>query len=173
MLESKADLRELQQLLDRSHANAGEHLRAIFDAEHLLSAEELVEALVGVFEMHMATVAGDGAPLVAPLDGIFFKGKVWFGFPPRSLRARLVRRDPRLSASYTKPPSLAFIVHGRANELDETNPDFAEYEGLMRELYVALYGPGWIDWYERQRRDTSAGAGFNGWIEPRIMFAKR
>jgi hypothetical protein len=170
MRETSADLRELQQLLDGSFAAAGAHLRSIFDEQSRLTAEGVVGALDGIFEMHLATVTGAGAPLVAPLDGIFFKGKIWFGFPDRSVRARLVRRDPRVSASYTRGP-VAFIVHGTAHEVDDHEVP-PEYDALMRDLYAAQYGPGWIDWYERQRRDRVPGAGFGGYIEPRRMFAK-
>jgi hypothetical protein len=171
--ESKADLNELQELLQRSHEKGGSHLRSIFDQEHRLTAEEFVEALDGIFEMHLATVAGNGAPVVAPVDGVLFKGKIWFGLPAGSVRSRLVRRDPRVSASYTSGQSFAFIVHGTARTLDETNTVFGEYDSLLRELYVAAYGPGWIDWYERQQRYHAGSEWFNGWIEPRLMFVKR
>jgi hypothetical protein len=169
--ESEADLRELQQRLDESYDSAGEHLRSIFDGEHRLTAREVVDELDGIFEFHLATVAGGGAPLVAPLDGIFFKGKIWFGLPKRSVRAPLVRREPRVSASYTKGSSFALIVHGTARELDEGSALGAEYSACVSELYVALYGPGWPAWRERQRQ--SPGIGFDGWIEPRKMFVKR
>src|SRR5437588_11795132 len=121
MHESKDDLDQLRGLLDQSYAGAGEHLRSIFDGPARLSAEELAAGLDGIFEMHLATLAGDGAPLVAPIDGIFFRGEVFFGLPAESVRIRLVRRDPRVSASYTRE-SFAFIVHGRAREVDEASP---------------------------------------------------
>ena len=168
MRESKAELVQLQSLLDSSHAGAGAHLRSIFDEEHRLSADALVDALDGVFEMHLATLAGDGAPLVAPIDGIFFAGKIWFGLPTESVRARLVSRDPRVSASYTRE-SLALIVHGRAQP-ETAGARSEEFNALVRELYVAQYGPGWVKWHERRQRDL--GPGWSGWIEPRVMFAK-
>jgi hypothetical protein len=91
-----------------------------------------------------------GAPLVAPTDGSFFRGMVWFGLTPRAVRARLVRRDRRVSASYSRE-SFAFIVHGSALDVGDTDPASAEYEALVRELYVATCGPGWIEWYEQLR----------------------
>ena len=45
--ETENDLRELQQLLDRSYADAGEHLRSIFRPEQRMSAEELAALLKG------------------------------------------------------------------------------------------------------------------------------
>lgn len=171
MRESPTDLAELQRVLDDSHAAGGEHLRSIFDVEHRVTAAELVQALGGIFEMHLATVTAAGDPLVAPLDGILFQGKIWFGLPAGSVRSRVVRRDPRVSASYTNG-SFAFIVHGTAREVESGTAPEAQYDLLVRELYVAVYGPGWIDWYERRRREDPA-VGFTGWIEPRRMFAKR
>jgi hypothetical protein len=172
MQESKADLEGLQALLDRSFAGAGAHLRSIFDKEHRLSAQGLVDALEGIFEMHLATLTSNGAPLVAPIDGVFFKGKVWFGLPTESVRSRLVRRDSRISASYSQG-SFAFIVHGSANEFTQASPVFEEFEfeAFIKELYVAQYGPDWLKWHENRQREH--GPGFRAWIEPRVMFAKR
>jgi hypothetical protein len=170
MRESDEHLHELQELLDRSYASAGVHLRSIFDEEHRLNARELAHALDGIFEMHLATLAGDGAPLVAPIDGIFCQGKIWFGLPADSLRARLVRRDARVSASYTQG-SFAFIAHGTAREAHMAEPAAAEFRALAQELYVAQYGPAWVKWAEH--RERTHGPGYTGWIEPRVLFAKR
>jgi hypothetical protein len=56
-----------------------------------------------------------------------------------------------------------------ASEADANGESFAAYEDLLRERY----GAGWIEWYERQQRTDRHGDGFTGWIEPRVMFAKR
>ena len=46
---------------------------------------ELAAALDGIFEMHLVDRRGRRVRRsVAPIDGIFFKGKIWFGFPPAS-----------------------------------------------------------------------------------------
>ena len=171
MRETEADLVELQALLDRSDGAAGPHLRSIFDDRQRATASDVVATLDGVFEMHLATVTAGGAPLVAPLDGILFHGKVWFGLPAASLRARLVRRNAAVSASFTRE-SFAFIVHGTAHELEPGTAPATEFDALVRELYVGLYGPGWLEWHERHKRETGGDDGFNGWIEPRRMFAK-
>jgi hypothetical protein len=39
--ETKAEIVELQALLDRSYAVGGDHLRSIFDVEHRLGASDL------------------------------------------------------------------------------------------------------------------------------------
>lgn len=170
MHESEADLVELQELLDRSHASAGPHLSSIFDSGHRPTAAELAATLEGIFEMHLAVVAGDGSPLVAPIDAIFFKGKVWFSLPSQSVRARLVPRDHRVSASYTRG-SFAFILHGTARDLTPADPLFREFDDLVTELYVGQFGPGWIKW--REHLQAQHGPGYTAWIEPRALFAKR
>jgi hypothetical protein len=167
--ERDGDLKDLQALLERSLEAAGDHLRSIFGGEHQLTAEQLVAALDGIFEMHLAVVTTGGSPLVAPTDGIFLRGKVWFGLLPHAVRTRLVRRNPRVSASYSRD-SFAFIVHGSAYEVDESNPAWPDYEALLRQLYVAQYGTAWLEWFEQLRQDR--GSGYTGYIEPRVMFAK-
>lgn len=172
MRESPEELVELQRILDESHAESGAHLRSIFGKERL-DAEELTATLTGIIEVHLAALAGDGAPLVAPIDALLFHGKIWFGVPSPALRARLVRRDPRVSASYVDG-SFGLIVHGGAREATPGGPEIEEFEALTTELYVARYGPAFLEWQARQRAEAAAsGEGFTGWIEPRRLFAKR
>jgi hypothetical protein len=69
--ESDADLEALQATLDQSSLRSGDHLRAAFDQDNRLSAQQLVDALPGIFELHLAVLSGNGAPLVerAPMSG--------------------------------------------------------------------------------------------------------
>lgn len=170
MKESQSDLRQLQELLDSSYSNAGAHLRSIFEKQLVPTARELAGILDGIFEMHLAVIRNDGSPIVAPIDGIFFKGKIWFGFPPKAFRGNLVRKDSRISASYTRG-SFAFIVHGRSHQVMEADAAFADYVVSMRELYVTEYGPGWNDWYAAHK--AKPGEEYNAWIEPTHFFVKK
>lgn len=169
MLESDADLARLQETLDASHAHAGPQLKRIFDSERA-SAADIVQRLTGVFEIHLATLTGDGAPLVAPVDALFFKGKLWCSLAGQSVRAKLVPRDPRVSASYTDG-SFAVIVHGTARPFTDADPDFAEIDAKITASYVSLYGRQWTTWRDFVLREQ--GPGYSFWIEPRVMFAKR
>lgn len=170
VLETTNDLSALQDLLDRSLAASGEHLRSAFDQSKRLTADQLATALGGIFELHLAVVSGSGAPLVAPLDGIFFRGKVWIGIPAKAVRSRLIRRDARVSASYNAP-QVAMIVHGVAQEPEPNDPMVEGFSALARDLYVQIYGAGWLEWFEVTRAE-SVGRDFTGYIEPRAMFAK-
>ncbi len=54
--------------------SGGQHIRSAFGQDKSPTAPEMAAALSGIFEMHLAVVTSDGAPLVAPIDGIFYKG---------------------------------------------------------------------------------------------------
>ncbi len=169
--ETPAEIEQLQLLLDRSDADAGKHLRLIFGGANRLSADDLVAKLDGIFEMHLATLTSNGAPLVAPIDAVLLHGKVFFSVAGTAVRSQLLRHDPRVSASYTDG-SFAFIVHGNVVEIADDSEAAKEFLEVARELYVAMYGPGWITFHEQRTREAR-GRDFSGWIEPRVMFAKR
>ena len=65
----------LQHLLDESYEQAGEHLRSIFTPERRMSAEETAQLLRGVFVLNVATVTAAREPMVAPVDGLFYRVK--------------------------------------------------------------------------------------------------
>lgn len=48
MHETAADLAALQMLIDRSYADAGEHLRCIHTPEHRLTAAQAADHLTGM-----------------------------------------------------------------------------------------------------------------------------
>jgi hypothetical protein len=166
---AEQDLAELQRVLDASREAGGEHLRSAFAQETPARAERVAEVLTGIFEMHLAVVTSAGAPLVAPIDGILYRGKVWVGIPRPAVRARLVRRDPRVSASYNAG-DFAFIIHGRLEEPAVEDGQRAGFVDLARSLYVEQYGEWFGPWMDE--RDRANGPGVTGYIEPRRMFAK-
>jgi uncharacterized pyridoxamine 5'-phosphate oxidase family protein len=168
--ETSEEVRVLQDLLDRSDANAGDHLRLIFDARSRVTADELVSTLDGIFEIHLAALTATGAPVVAPIDALLLHGKIYFSVASTAVRSRLLRRDPRVSASYTDG-SFALIAHGTAIEVAPDSGDARELLDVAKDLYVAMYGEGWLTFHEHRQRE--AGRDWSGWIEPRVMFAKR
>ncbi len=159
----------MDRVLDASFAGSGEHLRSAFDQEHRLSAREFTARLPGLFEMHLAVVTGDGAPLVAPVDGYLFRGRVCLGLPQQSARARLIRNDARVSASFDAE-HVSFIVHGAFVEVDEGHEWWAGFDERTRRLYTDQLG----DWFDEWLDDKieREGRGTSGYIEPRVMFAK-
>lgn len=142
MHETPDDLRQLQRLLDDSYARAGKHLRGIFTEERRVPAAELPGLLTGVQVTNLATVTARGEPRVAPVDGLFYRGKLWFGSAAESVRFRHIRARPQVSASITRGEEFAVLVHGRAHVVDTSDPDVAPFVSYC----LQVYGPTWNDW---------------------------
>ena len=127
MRETADDLQELQRLLDESHASMGDHMREIFSEERRLSAEALAERLVGVCVLDLGTVTAAGEPRVAPVDGLFFRGRWHFGSAANSTRFRHIDKRPAVSGSHTRGEELAVIVHGTARKVEVAWIETANY----------------------------------------------
>ncbi|MGH3320237.1 MAG: pyridoxamine 5'-phosphate oxidase family protein [Streptosporangiaceae bacterium] len=160
MHETPEDLRQLQRVLDDSHARGGAHLRSIFTEERRVPAAELPELLPGVQVTHLATVTDRGEPRVAPVDGLFHRGTLWFGSSPESVRFRHIRSRPQVSASITKGEEFALVAHGRAHEIDTTGPGTAPFVDYL----VEVYGGDWHQW--------AKGCPY-AWIEAERMYTYR
>jgi len=160
MHETPEDIESLQRLLDESYARAGEHLRSIITPERRLSAEEVCEELKGMTLLSLATVNSRYEPIAGPVDGILYKGNLWFGSAENSLRFRHIRARPQVSATHTRGEELVVTVHGRAVEIDKSKGDYED----LRECYRQIYGNDWDSWGYWK----SAPYAF---IEPRAMFA--
>ncbi|MDQ1368947.1 MAG: hypothetical protein QOF20_1300 [Acidimicrobiaceae bacterium] len=145
MHETREDLASLQELLDRSAALGGPHLRSVITAERRLSAVELSDRLVGMRLLALATVTADGRPLVGPVDGIFYRGAFYFGSSPESVRFRHIRHRPQVSATHVPGEELAVTVHGRAVPIDVAAEDQAGFRSSLLDIYVPRYGPEWED----------------------------
>ncbi|HWE10079.1 MAG TPA: pyridoxamine 5'-phosphate oxidase family protein [Solirubrobacteraceae bacterium] len=143
MHESPADLASLQDVIDRSYARAGDHLLRIHDPERRLTAEQVAARLQGMCLLALATVTADGAPIVRPVDGIFFRGAFHFGSSPDSIRFRHIRRRPRVSATHLPGEDLAVTVHGTAVPIDIRAPEHAGFRRALLDIYVPRYGPEW------------------------------
>lgn len=157
MHETPDDLRELQALLDASYAAAGAHLLSIHTPPRRLSARRLSERLTGVRVLALATVTARCEPIVGPVDGLFYRGRFWFGSSNDSVRFRHIRVRPHVSAVHTLGEELAVVVHGTAREVDPAAPPNEGFRTYLTEVY----GRGWADW--------GAGAPY-AVIEPHRMF---
>jgi hypothetical protein len=163
--ETADDLADLQRLLDASRAAAGSHLRDVFADERALSASEVVTLLEGVRILAVSTVSAAGEPIVAPLDGILYRGALHVGTSRASVRARHLAARPAVSAAWIDGERFAVIVHGRAVPVDLADPAAAGFRACLVELYAPRFGDGWSDW--------AAAEAVYYRIEPRKMFASR
>lgn len=143
MLETPAELAALQELLDRSYAAGGQHLRNVITPDRLLTAEQVAERLTGMRLLALATATADGRPIVAPVDGIFLHGAFHFGSSPRSLKWRHINARPHVSATHLPGEELAITVHGRAVPATTEGAAGADLRQALLDIYVPRYGPEW------------------------------
>lgn len=159
MYETDAEVASLQELLDASYASAGEHLLSIHTPEWRVSAADLVALLTKMCLLSLATVNSRGEPIVGPVDGLFFRGRFYFGSSPSSSRARHIARTRAVSAAHTRGEELAVVVHGTALAVDTSTPDS---HGL-RDYLAEIYGEEGIEEFWRTASYWQ--------IEPRRMYA--
>lgn len=143
MHETAEDLERLQDVLDRSYEAGGRHLRSIITPDRRLDAADLAARLSGMSLLVLATVARDGHPMAAPVDGIFYRGAFHFGSAPDSRRFQHIRHDPRVSAVHVPSEAFSVTVHGRASIIDVGAPPHADFRQTLLDVYVPLYGAGW------------------------------
>jgi hypothetical protein len=149
MLETPEELDNLQQLLDRSAAGAGPHLRGIITDERRLTAAQLTGRLQGMRLLVVATVTADGRPLAGPVDGYFLHGSLWFSSGRNSVRMRHLAVRPSVSATHLPGEELAVTVHGRAELFDLRGPAGGELRQAMLDHYVPLQGPQFETWLDQ------------------------
>jgi Pyridoxamine 5'-phosphate oxidase len=150
MYETPDELDRLQQLLDKSAADAGPHLRSVITKERRLSASELSRRLQGMRLLVVATVTADGRPLASPVDGYFLHGSFHFSSSRNSVRMRHLAARPSVSATHLPGDKLAVTVHGRAklyNVLDPRHPDLRQ---AMLDYYRPRQGPAFETWLDRE-----------------------
>lgn len=143
--ETADDLRVLQELLDRSYAAAGLHLRSIITPDRRVQAQQLVARLTGMRLLALATVTADGRPIVGPVDGIFFRGAFHFGTARNAVRFRHIRTRPQVSATHLPGEEFAVTVHGRAVPVDIASGDGRPLREALLEVYLPRYGPAFED----------------------------
>jgi hypothetical protein len=93
MLESDDDLARLQMLIDRTFARANPHLAQIVKSECRLNARRVVRFLQGTKHVAFATVNDRGEPRVAPLDGVFIRGRLTVSTGGEAARLRHLRAN--------------------------------------------------------------------------------
>ena len=151
MLETPEEIEHLQQLLDRSAAGAGPHMRDIITDERRLTARQVCDRLRGMRLLVLATVTADGRPLSGAVDGYFLHGSFWFSSGANSVRMRHLAARPAVTATYLPGEELAVTVHGRAELFDMREPSnrARELRQAMLDHYLPLQGPGFQEWLDK------------------------
>jgi uncharacterized pyridoxamine 5'-phosphate oxidase family protein len=135
MYETANDIRELQQLIDRTSRRMNPHMAEIVKPKRRLSAAQIVAYLQGIKHVAFATVNDKGEPRVAPLDGIFLRGRFHVSTGGAAARLRDLRRNPRCSLTHFDGDDIAVTVNGTASILDQDHPDIAAIEPVYLDIY--------------------------------------
>jgi hypothetical protein len=146
--ETADDLAAMQEVLDRSYANAGEHLLGIHTPERRLNAGQIAERLTGMRLLVLATVTADGRPIAGPVDGVLYRGSFHFSSSPDSVRFRHIRARPWVSASHAPGEELAVTVHGRAVPFDVDAAEHAGFRQALLDIYAPRYGSEWEEFLD-------------------------
>jgi hypothetical protein len=149
VLETPEEIDCLQDLLDRSAAGAGAHLRGIVSDDRRLSAVRVCERLQGMRLLVAATVTADGRPLAGPVDGYFLHGSFYFSSGRDSVRMRHLAARPAVSATHLPGEELAVTVHGRAELFDVSDPARGELRQAMLDHYLPRQGPAFETWLDQ------------------------
>ena len=135
MYETEDDLTRLQALLDRTFAHANPHLASIVSPDRRLTARQVARYLQGTKHVAFATVNEHGEPRVAPLDGVFVRGRFTVSTGERAARLRHLRANPACSATHMDGDVVGITVHGRAQVLGEGDPGVDELDRVWTEVY--------------------------------------
>jgi uncharacterized pyridoxamine 5'-phosphate oxidase family protein len=135
MFESEDDVRELQALIDRTFARANPHLANIVTPERRLNAGQVVRYLQGTKHVAFATVNERGEPRVAPLDGVFIRGRFTVSTGGQAARLRHLRANPACSAAHVDGDAIGIVVHGRATIIGRDDDGVEEIEPAWRDIY--------------------------------------
>ena len=135
MYETSDDIAWLQALIDRTLARANPHLLRIVKPERRLTAQQVVTYLQGTKHVAFATVNERGEPRVAPLDGVFVRGRFTVSTGGRAARLRHLRATPACSAAHVVGDDIGVVVNGHATILQEGDPRADELDRIWTGIY--------------------------------------
>lgn len=142
MLETPAQLDDLQTLLDDSVRSSTRHLRSIIDDDRVVTASDLVRALRGMKVISVATTTARGEPRISALDGHFLFGTWTFSTAGDAAKAGHLEHRPAVSVSYVDGEEFALFAHGDAPRLMPDDPDFA----AIHRHWSDHYGGSPLEW---------------------------
>ncbi|GAA1286506.1 hypothetical protein GCM10009609_60460 [Pseudonocardia aurantiaca] len=146
MYETKAELRELQTLIDTSLGRSTAHLQSIITGQRSLTAEQLVGVLTGMCVLVLSTVTARGEPRVSAVDGHLLHGRWVFGTSRGAAKARHLRARPAASVAHLRGEELGVFVHGVVEELNPVDGHgHADWPAIHEYLHT-LYGDESFDW---------------------------
>ena len=142
MYESEEDVRRLQELLDRTLARANPHMLRIVKPERRLTAHQVVTYLQGIKHVAFATVNERGQPRVAPLDGVFVRGRFTVSTGGQASRLAHLRANNACSAVHMDGDRVGIAVNGHATILAAGDDGVDELD----RIWTGIYGSSPFSW---------------------------
>ena len=142
MKETPEEVANLQELLDRSHGSATDHLKEIIHGDRRLSAQDLVALLTGMKVISVATVTAAGHPRISAMDGHFLHGTWSFSTSGTAAKARHMRARPDVSVAHVDNEELAVFSHGRVEQMAAVDDDWDETVAH----WTGHYGSSPLEW---------------------------
>lgn len=120
----------LQELIDRSAAGRGPHLRRQFGgADHVLSGGQLRRYWGLSKPIALATATLNGAPRVAPVDGLLRDAALYVPTAVDAVRVSHVRARPDVGFTHWVSDYIAVSGHGTGRILTPADEEFATVDG--------------------------------------------
>lgn len=135
MLETEAEIAELQRLFDATLERANSHMLDILTPDRRLTARQVAAYLTGTRHVAFATVNARGQPRVSPLDALFIHGRFVMGTGAGAARVAHLRANPACSAVHLDADRVAVTVNGTIEWIGRDHPDNAEIVETWRSVY--------------------------------------
>jgi hypothetical protein len=134
--ETRAELRKLQDLLDRSMPGVDDPRHGL---AHPPDAECLVGLLEGALELEL-TDAIRGRPL-GTVEALFYRGEFWFGSARYSTVVHAVRRQTEMVATHRSDGcTITVLANARLTDIN------APLHTPLRAYCVQTFGADWHAW---------------------------
>lgn len=172
MFESTAETLTLGGLLTASRSRATAHLREIITDERALDAIDVVNLMVGMKVLALATVTASGHPRISAVDGHFLHGSWTWSTSGGAAKARDLARAPEVSVAHIHGEEYALFAHGTAERLSPSDGIWDDVLGHWTTHYggsplawgpdIRLYRlvPTWMVGYAFDRASLRARYGY-------------
>jgi hypothetical protein len=124
VFETRAELDELQAVLDTSYEKSPNIRYSGFDASHRLSARQLA-GFRGIRLIAIATVNSKGEPRAAPRSAAFLHGRFYLAADSRSTMVKRLYMNPAMGFTYYEN-HLLIIGHGTPTPFRKGTTGFKE-----------------------------------------------
>ncbi len=141
MFETDAEVRELQQLFDRTLRTANPHMASIVTPNRRLTARQVVTYLQGTRHVVLATVDVD-EPRASPMDSLFINGRFTMSTGRRATKMRHLRANPACSAVHMDGDRVAVVANGRVEWIEPEHPD----HDVIHRAWTDQYGSDPYTW---------------------------